>query len=74
MTTDACHQPTTGDVLAMRAPGPNDTDLQRREARLVCGRCEARILPGDLFRVTSIVNFEITEGIHVRCERRRWNR
>jgi hypothetical protein len=80
--TVSTNAPSTA-VRVMRKLGPPTTcfscahpecDRRRRELRVPCVVCEARILPGQFYRVLSTVNGEVTSQIHHDCERRRFDR
>jgi hypothetical protein len=66
----------TGHVQVMRTIGPPQTcyvcahadcERRRRETRVPCGLCEARILPGEQYRVLVHIGGEVVAQVHERC-------
>ncbi len=66
-------------VLTMHRIGPptccymcthRDCERRRREALVPCVVCEARIVPGQRYRIVSRINHEVVTVVHEACERR----
>lgn len=44
--------------------------MLRHEVKLPCINCEAKVMPGEFYKIASKVGDEITSILHHACERR----
>jgi hypothetical protein len=61
-------------MVTTNNPSTSFRVMLRHEVRLPCVSCEAKVLPGEIYKVLSMVGDEIVSIIHRDCERRKWDR